>query len=59
MEQELLEKLTRLGYPEHTIQPGEENVPLLFIQDRLICSITYALLLSDEDLQALIKETLL
>lgn len=57
-EQQLTEKLKQLGYPDFEIMPGEENVLMLYMQDRLICGVNYALSLSDEKLKGLIDETL-
>ena len=56
-EQILTEKLTRINYPDFEVRAGEEDIPMLFIKDRLICGVLHALSLSDEDLQALIDET--
>ena len=53
----LKEKLTRLDYPDFKTEPGEEEVVMLHVQDHLICSVSYALEMSDEQLKALIEET--
>jgi hypothetical protein len=55
--EQLKEKLTRLDYPDFETAPGEENVVMLHIQSRLICSVTHAVALSDEALGGLIDET--
>lgn len=57
-ELELEEKLKCLDYPDFSIAPGQENILMLYMQDKLICSVNYALSLSDEDLKALIDETI-
>ena len=56
-EQILTEKLTRINYPDFEVKAGEEDIPMLFVNGRLICGVLHALSLSDEDLQALIDET--
>lgn len=54
----LTEKLTRLGYTDGIeTKPGQEDVLMLYVQGHLICSVDYALSLSDEQLKALIDET--
>lgn len=57
-EQALGEKMTRVGYPAFNVTPGEENVLMLYVQDRLISGALYALSMSDEQLKALIDETM-
>ena len=54
----LKDKLATLGYPDFEVKPGEEDVPMLHVQGRHICGVDYALSMSDEQLQALIDETL-
>jgi hypothetical protein len=56
-EQALTEKLARLGYPDFEVLPGEDEVLMLHIQDRLICGVLHALSLPDEALKSLIDET--
>jgi hypothetical protein len=56
MTPELQEKLERLGY-QGEVLPGEEQIPMLFVDGRFICGLDYALSLSDEQLKALIDET--
>lgn len=56
--QQLTEKLTRLGYPTFEVLPGQEEVLMLHIQSRLICGALYALSMEDEQLKALIADTL-
>lgn len=56
-EQALTEKMGRIGYPDFETKPGEDEIPMLHVQDCLICGVEYALALSDEQLQALIDET--
>lgn len=53
----LTSKLTRIGYPDATVQPGIDEVLMLHVQGRLISSVDYALSLPDEELKALIAET--
>lgn len=53
----LTEKLTRLDYTDFETKLGEEDVPMLYIQGRHICGVDYALEMSDEQLKALIDET--
>jgi hypothetical protein len=54
----LTEKLTRLGYTDGIeTKPGQEDVLMLYVQGHLICGVDYALSLSDEQLKALIDET--
>lgn len=56
-EQQLTEKLTRIGYSAFEVLPGEDDILMLHIQDRLIGGVLYALSLSDDDLKKLIDET--
>jgi len=56
-EQLLIEKLALLGYPDFEILPGEEEILMLYIEDHLICGVLYALSISDEQLKALVDET--
>lgn len=56
-EQELTDKLKRIGYPDFAVLPGEENVLMLHVADHLIAGALYALSMSDEQLKALIDET--
>lgn len=56
-EQQLTDKLGNLGYPTFEVLPGEDNVLMLHIDGRLIGGALYALGLSDEQLKALIDET--
>ncbi len=53
----LKEKLSRLGYSNFEELPGEEDIPMLYIDDRLICGVEHALSLPDDALKALIDET--
>ncbi len=55
--QTLTEKLKRIGCPDFEVKPGEEKVMMLHIQGHLICGVSHALSLSDEDLGSLIDET--
>jgi hypothetical protein len=57
-DQALTEKLTSVGYPDFEVKPGEDDVPMLHIAEKLIGSVEYALSLSDAELKALIDETL-
>jgi hypothetical protein len=57
-DQALTEKLTGAGYPDFEVKPGEDEVLMLHIQEKLIGSVEYALSLSDEQLKTLIDETL-
>lgn len=55
---ELTNKLDRLGHSAFALRQYEgEEVMLLYIEERLICSQVHALSLSDESLKALIDET--
>ncbi len=56
-ETELREKLTKLGYSAFEMKPGQEDVLMLHVQDRFICSVEYALSMPSKQLKALIKET--
>lgn len=56
-EQTLTEKMTQLGYPDLVIMPGQEQVLMLYVHDHLICGALYALSMSDEQLKALLNET--
>lgn len=51
-------KLESLSYPDFEIKPGEDGIPMLYIESRLICSVYYALEMPDNKLHALIEETL-
>jgi hypothetical protein len=53
----LAEKLTRTGYPDFVEVPDQDGIVMLRINDLLICSSAYALSLPDEQLKALIDET--
>jgi len=55
--QELNKKLTGLGYPDFQIEPGEDEIVMLRVKDLLICGALYALSLPDDQLKALIDET--
>jgi len=57
MTEELAKKLKSLGYPDFEMMPGEDAIEMLYIQGKLICGVNHALSLSDEDLKALIDET--
>lgn len=57
VEAELREKLTKLGYPDFEMKPGQEGVVMLHVQDRLICSVEYALDMLSQQLKSLIDET--
>jgi len=54
----LTEKLGALGYPSHSVQPGIDDIPMLYISGRLICSVEFALQLGEEALSHLVAETL-
>jgi hypothetical protein len=55
----LNDKLAALGYTEGIeTKPGQEDVLMLYVQGHLICSVSYALEMSDEQLKALLDETL-
>ena len=56
-EQALAETMTRIGYPGFEVLPGQEDVLMLHVQTHLICGVLYALSMSDEQLKALIDET--
>lgn len=56
-EQELTDKLTGIGYPTFEVLPGEDNILMLHVQDHLICGALYALSMPDEQLKALVDET--
>ena len=55
--QALTETLTRLGSPAFEVIPGEDEIPMLHIEGHFICGVLYALSLPDEQLKALIEET--
>lgn len=55
---ELKKKLKRLDYTDFETKPGQEDVLMLHVQDRFICSVEYALDMPSEQLKALIDETL-
>jgi hypothetical protein len=50
-------KLAQIGYPDFEVRPGEEHVPMLYINNQLICSVQYATAMEERDLLALIEET--
>lgn len=56
-EQTFSEKLTRLGYPTFEVLPGEDDILMLYVDTRLICGAGYALSMTDEQLKALLDET--
>jgi len=52
------EKLAALGYTDGIeTKPGQEDMLMLYVQEHLICSVSYALEMSDEQLKALLDET--
>lgn len=57
-EQELTDKLKRIGYPDFETSPGEDEVLMLYVQNHLIGGALYALSLPDDQLKALIDETM-
>lgn len=56
--QALTDKITGWGYPEPKIEPGEDDVLMLYVGERLICGALYALSMPDTQLQALLNETM-
>lgn len=56
-EKALAEKLTGLGYPDFETQPGEDEVLMFHVQGHFIGGALYALSMPDEQLKALIDET--
>lgn len=56
-EQEFADKLRRIGYPDFDVVPGEDDILMLHMQDKLICGALYALSMPDAELKALIDET--
>lgn len=56
-EKALTEKLKRLGYADFETKPGEEDVPMLYIEGRHICGVAYAMEMPEDALKALIDET--
>ena len=56
-EQALTEKLTSIGYPDFEIMPGEDSILMLHIDGRLVCGTLYALAMPDDQLKALVDET--
>lgn len=57
-EKALTEKMAGIGYPDFAVLPGEDNVLMLHVQEKLIGGVSYALSLSNEQLKALIDETM-
>lgn len=53
----LTEKLTRIGYSAFEVLPGEDAILMLHINGLFIGGALYALDLPDEQLKALIDET--
>ncbi len=56
-EQTLTKKLTELGYATFQVLPGEDEIEMVYIGGHLISSVDYARSLPDEQLKALIDET--
>lgn len=57
-QQRLADKMTHIGYPDFDVRHGMDDVPMLHVQDRLICGALHALdERSDESLKSLIDET--
>ncbi len=56
-EQQLTEKMTALGYPDFEVMPGEDEILMLHSKGHLICGALYALSMPDEQLKALLDET--
>ncbi|HEX2615456.1 MAG TPA: hypothetical protein VHL10_08170 [Nitrososphaera sp.] len=54
---ELKKRLKKLSYTDFEMKPGQEDVLMLHVQGHLICSVAYALSMSDEQLKALVDET--
>lgn len=57
MSEELRDRMKAIGYPDFEVTPGEEQVPMLYVEGHLICAVHYALTLSQESLQELVQET--
>lgn len=57
-EKALAEKMTEIGHPGFEVLPGQEDVLMLHVQEKLIGGALYALSLPDEQLKALIDETI-
>lgn len=56
--QALNDKLAALGYTDGIeTKPGQEDVLMLYMQGHLISGVDYALSMSDEQLKALVDET--
>jgi hypothetical protein len=55
---ELKKKLKKLGFTNFEMKPGQEDVLMLHVQGRFICSVEYALDMPSEQLKVLIAETL-
>lgn len=53
----LTEKLTRIGYSAYEVLPGEDAILMLHVSGHFIGGALYALDLADEQLKALIDET--
>lgn len=56
-EQALTEKMSRIGYSAFEVLPGEDAILMVHVSDHLICSVSYAMSLPDEQLKALVDET--
>lgn len=57
-EQELASTLTRLGHPTFEVKAGMDDVLMLYVSGHLICGALYALSMTDEQVGALVDETL-
>ncbi len=56
-EQALQAKLADIGYPAYVVQPGEDDILMLYVQECFVCGALYALSMEDSQLKALIDET--
>lgn len=57
-EEQLTEKLLGLDFVDFKLQPGEDDITMLYVEEHFICGALHALSLSDEELSDLIKETI-
>lgn len=53
-DKQLEEKMSRIGYPNFDVLPGQDDILMVFVNHRLICGAGYALTVSDDELKALI-----
>ena len=53
-DKKLEEKMSRIGYPDFDILPGQDDILMVFVNHSLVCGAEYALTISDDELKSLV-----